>query len=345
MHLIHVLQLRHVPPCRGTSLLAVLIGFVLGVSAAAHAAGFREFSTKGAQMGVWYPSDAPTTSQRMGPFDVQVARDAPIRKGTYEVVLFSHGNGGRYRNHYLTAQALADAGFVVVAPQHEADYLVGGRKTAQALDHRYLELRKALTAVRTDPQFLRAQLASAPVHGVGYSLGGATIMLASGAGFSSKRTERHCRENQYADAEFCDDPGIIYRIIQSFRHDIDLPSTPDPFSNPPLVTGKVVVVAPVYQGIDLDKSLSMTDVTVIAIDGDTIAKPEFHAKPLFDAAKQRVPSRYFVMQGHHFAFIAPFPKRVTDNEDIPIAKDPKGFDRSAFLNAINGTIVDAIRKR
>ena len=344
MHLIHVLQLRHIRLCRSTFLLTVLISFVVGVSNTAHAAGFREFSTEGVQMGVWYPSDTPTTSQRMGPFDVQVARDAPIRKGSHEVVLFSHGNGGRYRNHYLTAQVLADAGFVVVAPQHNADYLVGGRKTAQALDYRYLELLKAFTAVRNDPQF-RGQLALAPVHGVGYSLGGATIMLASGASFSSKRTERHCRENQYADAEFCDDPGFIYRIIQSFRHDIDLRSTTDPFSNPPLVTGKVVVVAPVYQGVELEKSLSMSDVTVIALDGDTIAKPEFHAKPLFDAAKQRVPSRYFVMKGHHYAFIAPFPKRVTDNEDIPIAKDPKGFDRSAFLNAVNGMIVDAIRKR
>ena len=88
----------------------------------------------------------------------------------------------------------------------------------------------------------------------------------------------------------------------------------------------------------------MTDVTVIAIDGDTIAKPEFHAKPLFDAVERRVPSQYFVMQGHHFAFIAPFPKRVTDHEDIPIAKDPKGFDRSAFLDVINGIIVDAMKK-
>ena len=39
----------------------------------------------------------------------------PIREGQYEVVLFSHGNGGRYRNHYLTAQVLTDAGFKAMA--------------------------------------------------------------------------------------------------------------------------------------------------------------------------------------------------------------------------------------
>ncbi len=333
---------RYILRCWGTSFLTVLCGFALGLSAA-HAAGFREISAKGVQAGVWYPSDTPATSQRLGPFETNMAKDAPIRKGQHEVVLLSHGNGGRYRNHHLTAQALADAGFVVVAPQHEADYLVGGSKTAQALDHRYAELATALTAAREDPAF-RGHLASTSVHGVGYSLGGATVMLASGAGFSTKRTEQYCRENQRTDSEFCDDPGIFYRFVQSFRHDPDLRATPDPFRNPPLVTGKAVVVAPLFQGIEPEKQLSMTELTVIAIDGDTIAKPEFHAKPLFDAVKKKVPARFYSMQGHHYAFIAPFPKWLTDKEDIPVAKDPKGFDRPSFLKAVNDRIVEALGK-
>ena len=334
------LQAWHIIRSWGMRLPFVVCGLALSLTAA-QAAGFREVSAKGIRAGIWYPSDTPATSQRLGPFEVNMAKDAPIRSGQHEVVLFSHGNGGRYRNHHLTAQALADAGFVVVAPQHEADYLVGGEKTAQALDHRYVELVRALTAIRENPTF-RGHLAPAPVHGVGYSLGGATIMLASGAGFSSKRTERHCLENQRADAEFCDDPGVFYRLVQSFQHDLDLRATPDPFRNPPLVTGKAVVVAPVFQGVELEKQLSMTNLTVIAINGDTIAKPEFHAKPLFEAAKQKVPARFYVMQGHHFAFIAPFPKWLTEKEDIPVAKDPKGFDRPAFLKAVNVKIIEAL---
>ncbi|WP_265665524.1 alpha/beta hydrolase family protein [Verminephrobacter aporrectodeae] len=326
--------------CWRAALLTAL-GLGLGLSAA-HAAGFREITTQGVRAGVWYPGDASITPQRLVPFETKMARNAPIREGQHPVVLFSHGNGGRYRNHYLTAQVLADTGFVVIAPQHEADYLVGGRRTAQALDHRYVELARALKAVREDPAF-RDHLAPEPVHGVGYSLGGMTIMLASGAGFASERAERHCRENQRADIAFCDDdPGFFHRLIQSFRHDPDLRPTPDPFRHPPLVTGRAVVVAPVFQGVDPEKPLSMAHLTVIAIDGDRIAKPEFHAHPLFDAAKQQVPARSHTVPGHHHAFIAPFPKWLTDQEDIPVAKDPEGFDRPAFLRTVNRIILNAL---
>ena len=98
---------------------------------AAEAAGFREMSVDDLNLGVWYPSDTSPSRQRLGPFDVEIAKNVPIRAGKYEIVLFSHGNGGSYRNHHLTTRTLADAGFIVVAPQHEADYLVGGKKQPQ----------------------------------------------------------------------------------------------------------------------------------------------------------------------------------------------------------------------
>lgn len=179
---------------------------VVGQSAA-DAAGFREISVDGVQSGIWYSSGAPTTTQRLGPFDAEIARHAPIRKGKHELVLFSHGNSGFYRNHHLTARVLGDAGFVVVAPQHGADYLIGGRRTAQALDHSYLKLATALNAVITDSE-LGNHAARDTVHGVGYSLCGATILLAAGAEFSPERVAQHSREHERSDSGFCEDPGI-----------------------------------------------------------------------------------------------------------------------------------------
>ena len=43
--------------------------------------------------------------------------------------------------------------------------------------------------------------------------------------------------------------------------------------------------------------------------------------------------------GHHFAFIAPFADRVTREETIPVALDPAGFDRAAWLDDVNQQIV------
>jgi hypothetical protein len=167
-------------------------------------------------------------------------------------------------------------------------------------------------------------------------------MLASGAGFSSERVTQYCREKEDLDPEYCETPAFIYRMFQSFQNDSNLRPKRDPFRNPPLVTGKAILVAPAFQGLDLEQPLAMADLTVIAIGGDRIAKPEFHAKPLAEAAAQQVPTRFKTVQGHHYAFIAPFPKWLTDKEDIPVAKDPEGFNRPAFLQAVNEIILDVL---
>lgn len=144
-----------------------------------------------------------------------------------------------------------------------------------------------------------------------------------------------------ADATFCEDPGMIYRLIQSFRHDVDLRGTLDPFRSPPLITSKTVLVVPVFQGVDPTLALSMTHLTVFAVDDDTIAKPEFHVRSLFDAVSGDLPGAYHSISRHHFAFIVLFPKWITDQENIPVAKDPEGFDWAAFLKKVNAGIVSA----
>ena len=106
-------------------------------------------------------------------------------------------------------------------------------------------------------------------------------MLAAGAGFSSNKANLHCNKNGEQDSAFCDDPGFIFRIIQSFRSDVKLRTTNDPFQYDPIFTGKAVL-------------------------------------------------------------IAPFPKWLRDKEDIPIAFDPEGFDRPAFINSVNEMILRAL---
>jgi hypothetical protein len=311
------------------------------VPSVSQAAGYRVVEANGIEAGVWYPSDAATSLQRLGPFEANMALDAPIKDGQFKVVLFSHGVGGRYRNHFHTAKALADAGYIVVAPNHRADRWIDGPKRAQVLDDRYLALQKSLEWVQNEADFI-PHIDASKVHGVGYSLGGATIMLASGAGFSSTIVDEHCHANAHIDAEFCDGPGFVFRVIQFFRDSPVLRPTTDPFRHSGFITGATVLVAPVYQGLDLAQGLSMANLSVISIDTDVITKPKFHARPLFKAAKQYVPAKFSSLEGHHYGFIAPFPKWLTDEEDIPIAKDPEGFNRLAFIEEVNSLIIDAL---
>ena len=92
--------------------------------AAAQNIGFREITQSGVDIAVWYPTNAPHNQSRLGPFDVDYARDAKPIAGQFPLVLLSHGHSGRPRNHHLTAAALVRAGYVVAASQHRFDHLI-----------------------------------------------------------------------------------------------------------------------------------------------------------------------------------------------------------------------------
>lgn len=83
---------------------------------------------------------------------------------------------------------------------------------------------------------------------------------------------------------------------------------------------------------------------VIAIDGDEIAQPRFHAAAIASALPSRRLAGMISVPGHHFAFIAPFAERVTDKEYIPVAVDPEGFDRAAFIRDVNARLVRFFRR-
>ena len=89
--------------------------------------------------------------------------------------------------------------------------------------------------------------------------------------------------------------------------------------------------------------LSTSCMLVVAIEGDEIAQPRFHAAAIASALSSRRRAGMISVPGHHYAFIAPFAKRVTDKEHIPVAIDPGGFDRAAFIRDVNALIVRFFR--
>ena len=290
-------------------------------------------------MGVWYPAEAPVTQGRLGPFDVEYAFDAAPAPGSFPPILLSHGNSGRYPNHHLTAAALTDAGFIVIAPQHSADHRIGGGSTAGAMALRIEELRRALEAARADP-LLGLALDLTRVHALGYSLGGATVIAAAGAGIDLGVVEVHCDAHGVEDAAFCEPPPLLWRIVQRLRNPVSIEDMPDRFFVEPFVTGSVAAVAPIGQGLEIvPEDFVAARVLVIAIEGDRIAQPRFHAEALAAAVPPGRLEGLLSVPGHHFGFIAPFPEWLTSKEDIPVAEDPEGFDRSAFIELVNGRLV------
>jgi len=124
---------------RLTNILFCIAIFSLYCSSVS-AVGYRIIEQEGLKVSVWYPSEAKETPLQYGPFDANFAIDAKPTTGKYQPVLVSHGYGGRVRNHYLTSKAIADAGFIVIAPLHTPEHLVDTDKRAMALNWRTRDL-------------------------------------------------------------------------------------------------------------------------------------------------------------------------------------------------------------
>lgn len=304
------------------------------------AAGYRFIEQERLKVSVWYPSEAQEQEIRYGPFDASFAVDAKPRQGKYQPVLMSHGNSGRARNHYLTARTLADAGFVVIAPLHTPDHLVGSAQTARALNWRARELLISLELVMRDSE-LGNILDITRVHGLGYSLGALTIMQAAGATIDLPSVDDHCANN--SDPAFCETPGWLLRTRLRMKRGVDvhraMRKMPAVFNTFPYLNGNIALIAPVGQGAIFRREFFAAEKVFIAgMRDDIVTLPMFHSAYLESIIPDDILYDSVLFEGHHSAFIAPFSERATREENIPAAKDPAGFDRLSFLNQINAAL-------
>ena len=284
-----------------------------------------------------------------------VAENGTPKSGTFDIVVFSHGIGGRYRNHYITAQAIADAGYIVVAPDHTADKMIGGPAMIGSLENRVGELQTAIDMVKKDTQLSTSNT----IHGVGYSLGGKTIILASGAGEDLQILQNHCSENSFKDPQYCyytndkavDDEKFCKSPEWEFTGQFN--SFPPLFTQTcsntksnikPFINGHSIVVAPAYQGTVINNKLTAQYVTIIAITGDTVIQPHFQTDKLYKAIKAigTPVTHQTTAPAHHYAFMPLLPKRIRDEEGIP--EDPPELDRLKIIDEINVKIIKVLNK-
>ena len=123
--------------------LAALVVFVLSATpAAAGAVGFQRVTVpdsgdKPREVGIWYPSDAPAFPQPLGSHRQTVAPDGGLAGNRLPLIVVLHGVQGSFENHYDTALALAEAGFVVaaVAQSQEIHLVERPRHVARVLDY------------------------------------------------------------------------------------------------------------------------------------------------------------------------------------------------------------------
>lgn len=313
-------------------LAALALGVMIAAAGAnAEGVGFRDIHVEAGgerlRVALWYPTDQSPGETTIGPFTMAASRDAPIGGGRHGLVLMSHGTGGGRFNHRDTAVRLAEAGYIVAAPEHAGDSWRDGRHSGTSANwrRRPRQLSAVLDRLLGDDLF-GPRIDPARIGAVGHSAGGYSVLALIGGRADMAVLARHCTERRAEDPEFC-----AY----------GRPGGPDDEPMPDLSDRRiaaVVAVAPVgalfgagaFTGVDVPAQLHR-------LGRDRVLRKPWHADNiatlLGDSARLVVHPA-----AHHFAFISPFPAALVGRVGRP-AHDPAGFDRRAFLAEIDGQIV------
>jgi predicted dienelactone hydrolase len=258
------------------------------------------------EAGVWYPAEAATAPRPL--------------------IVVSHGNGGDFRSHRDTVQALAKAGFVVATLTHTGD---NWRDQSRATD---VVGRTRQLSVLIDHMLGqwdgRAGIDAERIGAFGFSAGGFTVLAAAGGDPDLTRMIDHCRANPaFYDCRLVGQHSEAMRGQAAPRlpHDARLKA--------------VVVAAPALGFTFTREGLANVNqpVQLWQAGADQILPSPFYAEPVRDALPR--PPEYKRIDGAgHFDFMPPCSPELAANAPMICAPTP-GFDRAAFHERLNTEMI------
>lgn len=149
---------------------------------------------------VWYPA-VETEGREPETYglglSLQAVREAEIAAGIFPVVAFSHGLGGFRLQSASLMETIAEAGFVVVAPDHRGSTWVDLDRAGVVASavRRPAEIRRSVETVESpDGPFGESVNPAAPYGVVGHSFGSVTAMMMGGASADLEGFGRFCEE-------------------------------------------------------------------------------------------------------------------------------------------------------
>lgn len=249
--------------------------------------------------------------------------------GPRPLIVISHGNGGGYSGHRDTAQALAEAGFVVASLTHPGDnWRDASRQTRLSERPRHISLLiDHMTREWSGPVAIDAERIGA----FGFSAGGFTVTALVGGVSDPGLIQRHCEEQPQMFA--C-------RLIAQYPIDA---AAWRPVGHDPR-TKAAVIAAPGLGYAFTDESLAAVQVPIQIwqADGDEVLPAPFNVEPVRDRLG-RTPEYHRVVGAGHFDFLPP----CTDGlrAAIPLlCQSQPGFDRAAFHREFNREVVRFFRE-
>jgi predicted dienelactone hydrolase len=309
--------------------IAALAALLIAAATPAFSAGFQMVSIPDGdrpalEAGVWYPSDAVASPQALGPYQQTVAPGGALTTRKAPLIVISHGSGGAFANHYDTALALAEAGFVVVAATHTGD-----------------NYQDQSGFTRLDrPRHIKAaidyMLSSWPGHDVidperigvyGFSAGGLAALVATGGIPDASRIESYCLAHPEE-----------WACQKTKEHPRNASDEPVVLVHDPRIKA-AVIAAPAVGYAFTAEGLSQVKAPIQLWRGerDEILPHPRHAQNVYDNLPIK-PEYHVVPKAGHFVFVTPCPASLASAVPM-ICHDMEGFDRAAFHKEFNAAVV------
>lgn len=240
------------------------------------------------------------------------------------MIVISHGNGGWYRGHHDTAEALADAGFIVAALTHPGDNFRDQARALQ-LTGRAPQL-SAMIDYMTDSWVGPVAVDATLVGAFGFSAGGFTVTSVVGGVSDAEAVLNHCAG--HADFFACRllaDAGLDRGIWRPETRDDRVKAA--------------VIVAPAFGMSFTDQSLGSVTIPIQLWQAgeDEILPEPFNVEPIRDRLG-RAPDYHRVAGARHYDFLTPCGAEMAA-EAPELCHSAPGFDRVAFKREFNSEVV------
>jgi predicted dienelactone hydrolase len=292
---------------------------------------------------VWYPTLKKTQKAKLGPFELEVAKDAKIKIGKYGLIVISHGSQGSHLGHRDTAIYLAMRGYIVISVLHpKNNYLDDSSgRTNENWVNRPRHISKVLDSILNDSEY-KSFIDEDKIAIIGHSAGGYTALSLVGGVPDTANISMHCSKNS-DDSELCGGHSFFSKIKNFFSsqntedshiiqntHDHRMKSA--------------VLLAPLGVLFRGKPSLSNVKVPlrIYRAEKDEVLRYPYHAESIRQKLTAK-PEYSVVKNAGHYSFLSPFPESIKQRVGV-VAEDPNGFDRIEFHSTMNQEIFEFLSK-
>jgi predicted dienelactone hydrolase len=277
---------------------------------------------------------------------VLMGRDAKPERRRHPLVILSHGSGGSAASLSWLSKALADAGYVVIAPNHQGS--TSGDSTPEttipATWLRKSDVTTLLDAVAESPS-LSAIVDMDSITAIGFSLGGHTVLGLVGAELRAKALAENCDSDKAA-------PGCVWLKQgngaikgQVDLHKIDAEKFNARYFEPRIKA--VIAIDPAFvPAYDLESIKSIqVPVNFINLGNAAEVPAGINAEPL----TKLMPDAHFsrVEGANHFSFLAECKwyggLLIMWEGDDPVCRETGNRSRAEFHDEIAAKIVSSLK--